>query len=329
VLMALRLVLHVCFRHASMLAQRLRLDRVQPLLEALERTKTFVLMLIAVWVGSQWLILPARAESFIRTAALTAVLVQAGLWAMTLLNGWLRAYRERQRASNPGALSSISAVGLLLKGALWICVLLVALDNFGINVTALVTGLGIGGVAVALAVQNILGDLFASLTIALDKPFVVGDFLILGDYMGTVEMVGLKNTRIRSLSGEQIILSNSDLLGSRIRNYGRMYERRVAVTVSVIYQTPRAQLEKIPGIIRAVIEAQPQTRFDRAHFLRYGAPGIEFEYVYFVTVAAFNTYMDINQAVNYLLHRRFEEEGILFAYPGQPFPPPPALKLAA
>jgi len=186
-----------------------------------------------------------------------------------------------------------------------------------VDVTALVAGLGVGGIAVALAVQNILGDLFASFSIVLDRPFVMGDFIIVGDYMGTVEHVGLKTTRIRSLSGEQLVFSNTDLLGSRIRNYKRMAERRVVFSLGVLYQTSPEQLEKIPQMIREIVEAQTPVRFDRAHFKEYGASSLNFEVVYYILDPDYNRYMDIQQAVNLEIYRRFDEEGIEFAYPTQ------------
>jgi len=182
-------------------------------------------------------------------------------------------------------------------------VLLLALDTLGIDITALVAGLGVGGIAVALAVQKVLGDLFASLSIVLDKPFAVGDFLIIDQHMGSVEYVGLKTTRLRSLSGEQLVFSNSDLLGSRIRNYGRMYERRVVFNIGVTYQTPRDKLVMIPQILRAAIEAQKRTRFDRAHFKEFGDFALNFESVYYVVGPDYNTYMDIQQAINLFIQK--------------------------
>jgi len=211
----------------------------------------------------------------------------------------------------------LNAVGMFATGLLWLAVFLLTLDNLGYDVTALIAGLGVGGVAVALAVQNILGDLFASLSILVDKPFVIGDFLIIDDYMGSVEHVGLKTTRIRSLSGEQLIFSNSDLLKSRLRNYGRMYERRVAFTIGVTYETPREKLKLIPGILQTAIEAQEKTRFDRSHFAKYGDFALNFETVYYVLGPDYNLYMDIQQAINLQLHEQFESLAIDFAYPTQ------------
>ena len=200
---------------------------------------------------------------------------------------------------------------------MWSIVLLLALDNLSIDVTALVTGLGIGGIAVALAAQNILGDLFASLTIVLDKPFLLKDFLIVNEFLGTVEHIGLKTTRLRSLTGEELVFSNADLLNSRIRNYGRMFERRVVFSLGVVYQTPRDKLAKIPDIIRSAIEAQEKTRFDRAHFKDFGAYALNFEAVYYVLVPDYNVYMDTQQAINFYIHEQLEAEGIEFAYPSQ------------
>ena len=200
---------------------------------------------------------------------------------------------------------------------LWILLFLVALDNFGADVTTLIAGLGVGGIAIALAVQNILGDLFASFSIVLDKPFIIGDFIIVGDHLGTVEYIGLKTTRLRSLSGEQLIFSNTDLLGSRIRNYKRMYERRVVFSVAVVYQTPEEKLAAIPEMIREIVEAQAQIRFDRAHFKDFGAYALNFEVVYWILSPDYNLYMDIQQTINLAIFRQFNETGIAFAYPSQ------------
>lgn len=183
--------------------------------------------------------------------------------------------------------------------------------------TALVAGLGVGGIAVALAAQNILGDLFASLTIVFDKPFLIGDFIIVGEHLGTVEHIGLKTTRLRSLTGEQLVFSNTDLLNSRIRNFKRMQERRIVFTIGVSYGTPYHAIAAIPGIIRNIVEDTAQVRFDRAHFKEYGTYSLNFEVVYWVLSPEFALYMDIQQQINLEIFRRFEEEGIQFALPMQ------------
>jgi small-conductance mechanosensitive channel len=196
-----------------------------------------------------------------------------------------------------------------------VIVFLLILDNLGVNITGLVAGLGIGGIAVALAVQNILGDLFASLSIVLDKPFMIGDYVVVDTLSGTVEHIGLKTTRIRSLSGEQLIFSNNDLLKSRIRNYKRMEERRIVFGFGVIYQTPVEKLIRIKKQVAEIIEKQEHARLDRVHFKEYGDSSLNFEVVYFVDDPAYALYMDIQENINLELFRRFTEEGIEFAYP--------------
>ena len=176
-------------------------------------------------------------------------------------------------------------------------------------------GLGVGGIAVALAVQNILGDLFASLSIVIDKPFVIGDFIVVGEFMGTVEHVGLKTTRVRSLGGEQLVFANSDLLASRVRNYKRMNERRILFQFGVLYQTTAEQLEAIPQRVREVIETLEEVRFDRAHFFRFGESSYDFEVVYWMQNPDYARYMDAQQQINLGLVRAFKDMGVEFAYP--------------
>jgi small-conductance mechanosensitive channel len=244
-----------------------------------------------------------------------ATLIQAGIWVSTAMQIWLENYRKEE--ADGGHRMTMNALSFIGRLVLWATILLLILDNLGIDVTALVAGLGIGGVAVALAVQNILGDLFSSLSIVLDKPFVLGDFVIVGDLMGSVEHIGIKTTRVRSLSGEQLVFSNTDLLTSRIRNFGRMMERRVVFKVGVTYQTPPEKLEAVPGIIRNAIEALDKTRFDRSHFSAFGDFSLDFETVYYVLSPDYNLYMDIQQAINLEIFRRFADQGIEFAYPTQ------------
>lgn len=283
----------------------------------LNQTKTLWLALVAVFVASKFLYLTPGIDTFVGRMAIIALCVQGAIWSTTALDAVLRRYVDRQAASDPNTATTIGLLGFIGRVAIWALFLLFTLSNLGVEVTALVTGLGISGVAVALAVQNILGDLFSSLSIALDKPFVIGDFIVVGDLSGTVEHVGLKTTRVRSLSGEQIIFSNSDLLQSRIRNYKRMYERRVVFSFGVTYRTPHEKLACIPEIVREIIEAREPVRFDRAHFHRIGASSFDFEVVYHVRDPDYNLYMDIQQAINLALIERFEEEEIDFACPTQ------------
>jgi small-conductance mechanosensitive channel len=317
VFLVLRLVERVIIVRLEKLTKRTETQWDDLVAQALRKTKAFFLAIVAVYAGATVLQLPPPARSILVRLTIIAFLVQAGIWASAALMFWVETYRKRQVEEDAASVTTMNALGFVIRLGLWAVVLLLALDNLGVDVTALVAGLGVGGIAVALAVQSILGDLFASLSIVLDKPFVIGDFIIVGDLLGTVENVGIKTTRVRSLSGEQLIFSNADLLNSRIRNYGRMYERRVVFTVGVTYDTPRHKLETIPVIVREIVDAQEKSRFDRSHFKSFGDFSLDFETVYYVQDPAYNLYMDIQQAINLELYQRFADEGIEFAYPTQ------------
>ena len=279
------------------------------------RTRTLTLAVAALWPALAVLAVPDPVREVARIITVLAGGLQLAIWGNVLIAHLLEARVARMRAADPASATTLNGVTILARTVLWVVLVLLALDNLGVNISALVAGLGIGGVAIALAIQNILGDLFASLSIVLDKPFVVGDFIVIGELMGTVEHVGLKTTRLRSLSGEQLVFANADLLGSRIRNFKRMSERRVLFTVGVTYQTPSARLSAIPGILREIISADQGVRFDRAHFKSYDDSALTFEIVYYVLDPDYNRYMDTQQRINLEIYRRFEREGIEFAYP--------------
>lgn len=314
---ALRLLLRYLAVRLAAFAERTDTPLDDMAVAMLSEVRWWVLAILGLYAAVRFLDVPAQPERWIEGAAITVALLQVGIWVSGFVVQSIERSRKRRMANTPGAATGLFAIGLVARMAVWSVVLLLVLDNLGVDITALVASLGIGGVAVALAVQNILGDLFASLSIIFDKPFVVGDFLIIDSHLGSVEHVGLKTTRLRSLTGEQLVFSNSDLLASRIRNYGRMHERRVAFEIGVTYQTPRDQLRKIPQMIREVIESEARTRFDRSHFKAYGDFSLVFETVYYVAMPDYNVYMDIQQAVNLGIHEQFEREGIEFAYPTQ------------
>lgn len=286
-------------------------------LQVLSRTSVLFFVVLAMFAGFQTLTTGSTSQNISNKAITIALFWQMGLWAVSAATAWLTHKRARSLSSDKIVAGSIGIIGFIVNAVIWALVVLLTLDNLGVNITALVAGLGIGGVAVALALQNILGDLFASLSIALDRPFVLGDFLIIDDFMGSVEYVGIKSTRIRSLSGEQIILSNGDLLKSRVRNYGRMQERRVVFATTLTYETPIDVIEKIPAAIRTIVEAQDGTRFDRSHFQKHGSASLDFETVYYILSADYNRYMDVQQQINLALHRKIAELGAEFAYPTQ------------
>ena len=213
--------------------------------------------------------------------------------------------------------NALSLIQFVVRVAVWSLALLLIFQNLGFDITALIAGLGVGGIAVALAAQSVLGDLFSSLAIVLDRPFEVGDFIVFGEQMGTVEKIGIKTTRIRALSGEQIAVSNTDLVKTRVHNFKRMKERRVVLVVGVTYDTPADKLERIPSMVTEIIEKQDEVRFERAHFRSFGNSALEFETVYWVLDADYTIYMDKQQAINFAIFRAFQDEGIEFAFPSQ------------
>ncbi|HEX5053743.1 MAG TPA: mechanosensitive ion channel domain-containing protein [Planctomycetota bacterium] len=287
----------------------------------LQRTSWWLVLVLSVWFGASLLTLAPTVSRLIQGAVVLVVSLQALSWAMEAVEFGVQTFLQRRRdqhgADDPALATAAPAIRFLGRLVVIVVIALLALQNLGVDVTAMIAGLGVGGIAIALAVQNILGDLFASLSIVLDKPFVVGDFIVVGDRAGTVEKIGLKTTRVRSLSGEQLIFANSDLLGSRIQNFKRMRERRIVFTLGVTYQTPMDTVAKLAAVIKDCITAQPKARFDRSHFKSFGASSLDFESVYWVLDADYGVYMDTQQAINLAIGRRFQEMGVDFAYPTQ------------
>lgn len=316
VFVVLKIVQRVLVRRLRSLSKRTATDIDDMLVDMLRGTKRLVLLVAAVDIGAQYLVLSPGVTRVLAHVTFIAVLLQVALWGNHLVQFFI-ARSMRRRAEEGDSSGSLAALGFLSRIVLWTLVVLIALQNMGIDVTALVAGLGIGGIAIALAAQNILGDLFASLSIIVDRPFVVGDTINVDTFTGTVEHVGLKTTRVRSVSGEQLVFSNTDLLKSRIRNFKRMEERRVLFLLGVEYGTQADALRRIPDLVRGVIESVEGVRFDRAHFKEFGASSLNFEVVYYITSPDYTTYMDLNQTVHFGIHEVFTREGIAFAFPTQ------------
>ena len=279
-------------------------------LAALQGTQPWFLVVIALFVGAQFVTLAPKADRLVDHIALIGTIVQSAIWASRAIRGWLGHQVAATRETDAAAATTVSVLGFFVQLGLWSVVLLLALENLGFNITALLAGLGIGGIAVALAAQSVLGDVFASVMIALDKPFAIGDFIVFDNIMGTVERIGLKTTRLRSLSGEQIVIANGDLLKSRLRNFQRLRERRVEFSFSVPPDTPAEKLALIPGLLRQAIEAQPKARFERAHFKSFDDNKLLFESAYYVSDRDHNRYMDIQEAINLAAYSRLQKEAI-------------------
>ena len=312
----LRWVRGFAFRRVQWLASRTKTDWDDYVAGLIAHIHNWFLLAIALWVAlTAALALPHWLTTDLYRVVVVATFLQAALLTTQVLTRLLE--RRFGESDDPGTRSGAALLGIFARGGVWVVALLLVLDNVGVNVGTLVAGLGVGGVAIALATQNVLGDVFASVSILLDKPFVVGDFIILDNYMGVVERIGIKTTRVRSLDGELIVFANADLLKSRIRNYKSLGQRRVLFRVGVVYETPPEVLEKLPGILREAVTAQQGTRIDRAHFASYGDSALVFEVVYYVVSGDYNVYMDIQQAINLAIFRRFTEVGAAFAYPTQ------------
>ncbi|MET1024566.1 MAG: mechanosensitive ion channel family protein [Pseudoxanthomonas sp.] len=305
------------------------IDRVfESLAFSLRGTRLALMFFPALHFGLQALQLPERAYALAGKAAAVALLLQIGVWGSRQVRFWVEDSKTRAaQDTNLGATTSLGAVKFVGLTVLWAVVLLVILQNLGVDITALIAGLGVGGIAVALAVQNILGDLFASLSIVIDKPFVVGDFVVVGEFAGTIEHVGLKTTRLRSLSGEQLVFANSDMLSARLRNYKRMDTRRIVFEFRVPLSTPHDKLATIPGVVREILDGIDNAVYDRAHFRGFGESAFDFEVVYIMQTPDYTAYMDTQQAINLELVRRFSQAGIAFAFPVRTLEFPRALNL--
>ncbi len=220
----------------------------------------------------------------------------------------------REKTQTRAMLRLMKGIGMMV---LWVVVILMLLSNYGVNVSSFIASLGIGGLAVALALQNVLSDLFSAFAIYIDKPFQPGDFIVVGSESGTVQRVGMKSTRIKSLQGEELVISNNEMMSARIQNFKKMEKRRISFSLGITYGTPKAKLENIPEMVKAIIEKTPNTTFSRCHFAAFGDFSLNYEIIYFVTTGEYPKYMDAQQTINLAIYEAFEQEGIEFAYPTQ------------
>lgn len=282
------------------------------------RTRRLFLVVIAIYFAERFLDLPQRIENISTALIVLTFWIQAALWGAAAVEFALKQRQDRMIAAGEVKQSgSMSVLLFVARVAIFALAVLLALDNLGVDITALVAGLGIGGIAIALAVQTVLGDLLASLSITLDKPFRVGDLLRIDDIEGVVEFIGVRSTRLRSISGEQVIIANADLLKNRLRNLGRMPERRMLFQLGVAYETSPEKLSSVSGIVQRAIESVEGTRFEYCAMRTFAESSLNFEVVYFVPDwdQARLRFITINDAVNRAIHAAFAAEGIVFAYP--------------
>jgi small-conductance mechanosensitive channel len=286
------------------------------LIEIINKIKSYFYLFIALYFSLKYLSLPETFGRVIDGLFVVVVAFQLAKSAEVLIvYGAKKMTQGGKEKVGPKDERQTHVISLVLKILLWAFVLLSVLSNLGINVTSLIAGLGISGVAIAFALQNILGDIFSSFSIYFDKPFIEGDFIIVGGDMGTVKKIGIKSTRLQTLQGEELVISNKELTEARVHNYKRMSERRIVFSFGVAYETPLEKLKKIPQIVENIVSDVESARLDRAHFKEFGDFSLNYEVVYYVLVPDYNKYMDVQQEINIALKEKFKEEGIEFAYP--------------
>ena len=325
----LRIVKNVVLKKLERLASATngKLDDV--IVKGLEQFGVAALQFALIYWGISYLDLSVRVDRIIHVAT-SIVVTYFILRLLSTVILMLLQNRIRKQDRGEDKIKQLGGLMLIINIFIWILGIVFLLDNLNYNVTTIITGLGIGGIAIALAAQNILGDLFNYFVIFFDRPFEAGDFIVVDDKMGTVEYVGIKTTRIRALGGEQIIIGNSNLTGSRIHNFKRLVNRRVVFNLNIDYRTPNEKLEIIPSLIRLAIESQKSVLFDRCHFASFGDWSLKFEAVYLVLDPDFNKYMDIQQAINLQIKEAFRQNEIYFVtgFHISLAPPPPPVELS-
>jgi small-conductance mechanosensitive channel len=282
-------------------------------LHLIEHTSRLFRLTVALYAAERILTLPLRIDRLFETLIVFSFWLQVGWWMLAAVRFGLT--RRTSGGNNPRLAGTLTIIMFVAQLVVWGVVLLLALDNLGVNITALVAGLGVGGIAIALAVQAILGDLFASLSIALDKPFGVGDLLRVDDCSGTVEQIGIKSTRLRSVTGEQIIISNADVLRSRVRNLGRMSEQRALFPITLRYDTAAEKLAAVPKLVAEAVAECRGARFVYCLLKELGDSGLRYEVVFFAENRAGSELTVALDIVNRGILQRFAAAGIAFAYP--------------
>ena len=298
-------------------AKKTKTDIDDEIVKIVEKMPHLFYLYISFYIALRFLTINPTGDK-VATALLVVLLVY---WATRVASSLIE-YGFQKATAKSGDESkekttTYFALSLIAKIVLWSTGLLLILSNLGVNISALVASLGIGGIAIALAIQNILGDMFSSFSIYFNKPFEIGDFIIVGDHKGTVKKIGLKTTRIQALQGEEIVISNNELTSTRVRNFKKLKKRRIVFNLGVIYDTKSKQLKKIPKIIKEVISKIKLATFDRAHFFEFADFSLNFEIVYYLGSADYGKYMDTQQKINLGIKEAFEEEGIEMAFPTQ------------
>lgn len=312
VFVVLRIIISFIVKRVQKLTEKTSFRFGNAIVNIVGKIGRFFYFSVSLYVASTFLLLPLTVHKviyglFVLVLVFEAIRVLQKVILFFVERVWLKDSDDKQQVSY--------ILELLIRIVLWAIGILLILSNLGFDVTSLVASLGIGGVAIALAVQNILSDLFSSLSIYIDQPFKLGDFIIVGDHMGTVKHIGLKTTRLRALQGEEIVISNSELTSARVQNFKRMQKRRILFSFGVTYDTAIEKLRKIPEIVKSAIDPLEKAEHDRTHFKEFADSSLNFEVVYYVLTGDYTEYMDIQQAINLKIMDEFAKERIEMAFP--------------
>ena len=315
-IIVVKIIKNIVFKTLERLSRKTETRFDDYVINSLERFGIPALYILVVFIGLNYLDFSEKVENVLQIGLTVAVTFLAiRLISSTILSVLESYIRRSSEGTGDEKIKQLGGIMLIINIVVWAMGLIFLFDNLGYDVTAVIAGLGVGGIAIALAAQNILGDLFNYFVIFFDRPFEIGDFIIVDDKLGVVENIGIKTTRVKSLSGEQLVFSNSDLTNSRIHNYKRMQRRRVLFRVGVTYETSFENVKKIPQVLKEVVERQENITFDRAHFASYGDSSLDYEVVYYVLSSDYNMYMDIQQQINFGIFEEFEKMGVVIAYP--------------
>lgn len=311
----------VVLRHVKVLAQKTSSSFDDMIIDAVDGIRAWVYTIVALYISLQFFTLPDALDKVIVGVFLFAIVWQAIEVASCFVNYFVTQFLEKDEDGDgeidPNSANSANLVTLISRLAMWSFGAIFVLSNLGVEVTSLIAGLGIGGIAIAFALQGVLSDLFASFSLYFDKPFRIGDFIVIGDNSGKVERIGIKTTRLRTLQGEELVVSNTELTTARVQNFKKMQERRIVSTFGITYETPQERTKEVPGIVKRIFESLEGAHLDRVHLTSFGDFALIYELVYYVESSDYSEYLDLQQSFNFDLMKRFAELGIEFAYPTQ------------
>ena len=314
-LIVFKIVQYIILRKLGNLAKKTKTDIDDTLITIVKSLKPPFYWFLAFFFAVRFLALGALTVKIINGILAVWIVYQVIAGIQILINYILN--KKFAKEDDAGAKAAINYIGLISKIILWSGGLLLIFSNIGIDITSLIAGLGIGGIAIAFALQNILSDLFSSFAIYFDKPFAIGDFIVTGNHSGIVEKIGIKTTRIRALQGEEIVISNNELTSARIQNFKKLEKRRIVSSFGILYETPIEKIKKVKSIVENIFKNLEDTEFSRVHFKQLGDFSLNFEVVYSITTNDYNIYMDTQEKFNLALMEAFESEQIEFAYPTQ------------